>query len=50
MKETGEIELFFNEDVDRTDARASLVVRGVTFTGVGHARRNPADASLPIIG
>jgi hypothetical protein len=50
VKETGEIELFFNEDVDRTDARASLVVRGVTFTGVGHARRNPADASLPIIG
>jgi hypothetical protein len=50
MKETGEIELLFEEDTDHTEASASLMVRGATFTGHGRARRNPADASMPIVG
>jgi len=50
MKETGEIELFFEEDVDHTEARASLVIRGVTFTGAGRARRNPSDTDMPMVG
>lgn len=50
MKETGEIELAFEEDADHTEARASVIVRGATFSGSGRARRNPADANLPIIG
>jgi hypothetical protein len=50
MKETGEIEMTFEEDSDHTEARASLIIRGATFTGAGRARRNPTDADLPIIG
>ena len=50
MKETGEIELLFEEDADHTLARASLVLRGVTFTGAGRARRNPTDTNMPIVG
>jgi hypothetical protein len=50
MKQTAEIELSFDEDADHTEARASLVVRGVTFTGSGRARRNPADSNRPIVG
>ena len=50
MKETGEIELSFEEDGDHTQAHASLVIRGVTFIGIGRARRNPADVNLPIVG
>jgi Rv2632c-like len=50
MKETGEIELTFDEDERHTSARASLVIRGATFTGSGRARRNPTDANLPMIG
>ena len=50
MKETGEIELTFDEDEYHTHATASLVIRGVTFTGSGRARRNPADVNLPMIG
>jgi len=50
MKETGEIELSFVEDADHTQAHASLLIRGVTFTGTGRARRNPADVNLPMVG
>ena len=50
MRETGEIELVFDEDADHTTAKASLVIRRVTFTGFGRARRNPADANLPLVG
>jgi hypothetical protein len=50
MKETGEIELTFEEDVDHTVAVASLVIRGATFTASGRARRNPADLHQPMIG
>jgi len=50
MKETSEIELTFEEDVDHTNAQASIVIRGATFTGSGRARRNPVDANLPMIG
>lgn len=48
--ETAEIEMTFNEDGGHTEARASMTIRGVTFTGFGRARRNPADPSLPAIG
>ena len=50
MKETGEIELSFEEDADHTQAQASLVIRGATFTGNGRARSNPVDTNLPIVG
>lgn len=50
MRETAEIELMFEEDGDHTNALALLIVRGATFTGSGRARRNPADANLPMIG
>jgi hypothetical protein len=50
MKETSEIEITFDEDGDQTVARASIFIRGATFTGSGRARRNPADANLPMIG
>jgi hypothetical protein len=50
MIETTEIEITFGEDDRHTDARASLTIRGVTFVGVGQARRNPADLNLPMIG
>jgi hypothetical protein len=50
MKQTGEIELTFDEDANHTNVVASLVIRGVSFTGFGRARRNPADANVPMIG
>ena len=50
MKQTGEIELSFEESADHTEARASLLIRGVTFTGSGRARRNPSDTNVPIVG
>jgi hypothetical protein len=50
MKQTAEIELAFDEDAGHTEARASLVLRGVTFTGSGRARRNPTDVNRPIVG
>jgi Domain of unknown function (DUF1876) len=50
MRETSEIEITFEEDGDHTDARASVVLRGATFTGWGRARRNPNDTNVPMIG
>jgi hypothetical protein len=50
MRETSEIEMTFEEDGDHTNALASVAIRGATFTGSGRARRNPADANLPMIG
>jgi Rv2632c-like len=50
MKETAEIELSFEEDAEHTMARATLGLRGVTFTGAGRARRNPTDTNKPIVG
>jgi hypothetical protein len=50
MTETAEIEMTFEEDVDHTEARATLVLRGARFTGFGRARRNPADPDLPMVG
>jgi hypothetical protein len=50
MKETSEIEISFEEDSLHTEARASLILRGATFMGWGRARRNPADANVPMIG
>lgn len=50
MTETAEIELSFEEDGDHTEARATLVLRGATFTGFGRARRNPSDPNVPVVG
>jgi hypothetical protein len=50
MTETAEIELSFEEDADHTEARATLVLRGATFTGHGRARRNPSDPNVPVVG
>ena len=50
MKETSEIEISFEEDSTHTEARASIVLRGATFTGWGRARRNPIDTNVPMIG
>lgn len=50
MRETSEIEISFEEDSAHTDARASVVLRGATFTGRGRARRNPNDTNVPMIG
>jgi uncharacterized protein DUF1876 len=50
MIETTEIEITFEEDGDHTEARATLRLRGVTFTAAGRARRNPADPDLPMVG
>ncbi len=44
------VEIVFDEDDDHTDARATMSLRGVTFTGWGRARRNPVDPNLPLIG
>ena len=50
MIETSEIAIVFEEDADHTNARASLTLRGTTFTGRGRARRNPNDPNVPVIG
>jgi hypothetical protein len=50
MRETSEIEVSFEEDSAHTDARASVVLRGATFSGWGRARRNPNDENEPMIG
>lgn len=50
MVETAEIEITFEETVDHTDARATIVLRGSRFGGFGRARRNPADPDLPVVG
>jgi len=50
MIETTEIEITFEEDADHTEARATLALRGASFTAVGRARRNPADPNLPMVG
>jgi Rv2632c-like len=50
MKQTAEIELAFDEDGDQTRAHISVVVRGVTFTASGRARRSPTDSNVPLVG
>lgn len=50
MTETAEINVTFEEDTDHTEARATLRLRGVTFTGFGRARRNPVDPNVPMVG
>lgn len=50
MIQTGEIEMAFEEDEDHTEARASLSIRGATFTGKGRAKRNPSDPQMPVVG
>jgi hypothetical protein len=50
MVEMTEIEITFDEEGDHTEARATLALRGATFTGTGRARRNPSDPELPMVG
>jgi Domain of unknown function (DUF1876) len=50
MIEKAEIEMTFEEDVDHTEARATIVLRGARFTGFGRARRNPVDPNVPMVG
>jgi hypothetical protein len=45
-----DIRMHFTEDEDHTEARASLVLRGATFTGWGRSRRNPLDPNVPVVG
>ncbi|ETK32849.1 dsRBD fold-containing protein [Microbispora sp. ATCC PTA-5024] len=45
------IQIHITEDGDATSARAVLTTRdGAHLAGVGHARRNPIDRSVPEIG
>jgi len=43
-------EIVLEEDLDHTEARVSLQLKGAHFTGVGRARRNPSDPSVPVVG
>jgi hypothetical protein len=45
-----QVDVALEEDADHTEARATLALKGVTFTGSGRARRNPADPDVPIVG
>ncbi|QYC41856.1 hypothetical protein Nocox_21250 [Nonomuraea coxensis DSM 45129] len=46
------VQIHLTENGDDTHARAVLTTRAgqARLTGAGHARRNPADASVPEIG
>ena len=52
MRESSDVDirLHFSEDEDHTEVRATLVLRGATFTGWGRSRRNPADPNVPMVG
>jgi hypothetical protein len=43
-------EVLLEEDLDHTEARVTLELKGVRFNGSGRARRNPADPNVPVIG
>jgi Domain of unknown function (DUF1918)/Domain of unknown function (DUF1876) len=47
---TAVIELRVEEDSEDCEARATLRTSTGVFTGVGTARRNPADPPMPLIG
>ena len=45
------VQIYITEEGDDTSARALLTTKDDThLTGIGHARRNPADQSVPEIG
>jgi Domain of unknown function (DUF1876) len=50
MRETSEIEIILEKDDTHTRANASIVIPGKTFNSSGRARRNPADANVPMVG
>jgi hypothetical protein len=50
MQAVTQVELRFEEDVDHTDAWATLRTPGETFSGWGRARRNPVDEHVPLVG
>lgn len=47
---TGQVELTFTEDEERTRADAILDLRGNHFHGFGQARRAPGDPNVPVVG
>ncbi len=50
MEKDIQIDLHLDEDDTTTVATAALDLRGDHFEARGSARRNPADAPMPIIG
>ena len=44
------VNIAFTEDADRTRADATLELASQSFHSVGHAKRAPADPSVPVIG
>lgn len=45
------VRIQLTEDGDDTSARAALTTGdGTEVTGTGHARRNPSDPAVPMIG
>ncbi|WP_030925003.1 DUF1876 domain-containing protein [Streptosporangium amethystogenes] len=45
------VQIYITEEGDDTSARALLTTKDDThLTGIGHARRNPVDQSVPEIG
>ena len=44
------VDIRFDEDPDRTDAAATVLVGDTELGGWGRARRNPSDPSVPTLG
>ena len=44
------VDVHIEEDETNTLVHATLDLRGEHFEATGRARRNPADASMPVIG
>jgi hypothetical protein len=44
------VEIELTEDEDHTRANATLFADRREFVGNGHARRNPSDPDVPLIG
>ncbi len=44
------VEIQVDETEERTEAKATLRLRGKEFAGWGRARRNPSDPNVPLVG
>ena len=49
-RKTCSITVDIEESLDATDATATLVVDGAPLRACGHARKNPNDVAVPVIG